>query len=310
MPDQTLTELLESYSRYLRTSTRLMPRSQEVYLRELHQMAQELDDPLVSEMSPQDLIDWHARLVDRGLRSETLHSKRTALRSFLTWLDEVREDTQGPRLLRAMKRLQSPRDTPPGREPATIPPDTFAKLMAAAGSRNTRSRDRAMLHFLWDTGLRANELVTLPLDALDMEHRRAKVVGKGDKARTVLFTRSCTQSLQAYLEKRETDYRAQAPNLFVNVDGKPMHPNTVGAILKDVARKARVRQELWPHLFRHTRITELVKSQGLHYAARFAGHSRVETTMHYFHEDIADLQEGYDRAMGEEPEEEEHEETA
>lgn len=304
MPDETISELLDSFEQYLATSTELSPRSRDIYLQAMRLCAEELGDPLLDDLTPQALLDWHSACLARGLRHETVASRRKALRHFLIWVDEVLEDPQGPRLMRILRRMKSPPEAKTlSREAHTISQITFQKLLAGAGSTVYGKRDRAMLHFLWDTGVRRNELVTLRLEDLDLLHQRAKVTGKGNKQRVVAFTRSCQEDLQAWLGLRQT-WRIEADTLFLNYDGRRFHPNTIGAMLKGWARRGKVKEEIWPHLFRHTRVTDLVTQKGVAFAARFAGHANINTTMGYFHQDIGDLQTGYNEAMGEEPEEE------
>ena len=300
MPDQTVTELLVPFGRYLRTSSDLLPRSQESYLEQVRLFAESLGDPFLADLTPQALVDWHSECVDRGLRANTLTLKRSALRQFFIWLDEVLEDPQGDRMLRILRRIKAPRESHQSeRRTFALDDQTVLKMLTAAGRGSTGGRDRPMLHFLWVTGVRRQELVTIKLEDLDLEHRRCRVTGKGGKERGVRFTVACQKDLEAWLKLRATRH-ATTDALFISVrGGGPIHPNSINVLFKNWAKKAGIKDDIWPHLMRHTRITALVNRLGLHGAARFAGHSNVNTTQSYFHEDPVDMDRAYDEAMGE-----------
>jgi integrase/recombinase XerC len=306
MADEPISELIESFGRYLRTSSELLPRSQQAYLREIKAFAQALADPTPEDLTPQVLVDWHSALVDRGLRASTLQVKRTALYHFFTWLDEVMEDPAADRLLKILKRLKSPRDSQaPVR--TTYAPDeqVVQKMLTAARQAHTGARDGPMLHFLWVTGIRRSELVNLRLDDLDMENRRVRILGKGEKLRFVRFTQACQQDLAQWLVIRAAAHPVD-DYVFISARTKGRMPaNSLNEIFQRCAQKAKIRKEVWPHLFRHRGITEMVKAAGLPMAAKFAGHSNIQTTMGYFHEDEGDMDRAYDKAMGEEDEPEE-----
>ena len=299
MANETISELLPAFERYLRSSTNLAPRSQKIYVSEMRLFGESLGDPYLSDLTPQALVDWHTECVDQGLRYSTLAGKKQSLRQFLVWLDEVQEEPQGTRLLRALRRIKPPLESRQTvRQPFALSDALVHKMLTAAKRGQTGGRDGPMLHFLWDTGIRRQELVDLRLEDLDLENRRARVIGKGSKERTVRFTQACKQDLEAWLKLRALR-RDPGDTLFISLRGGALHPDSLNLLFKKWAKKARIREEVWPHLMRHTRITAAVNSMGLHNAARLAGHSNVNTTQGYFHEDPEDMDRAYDKMMGE-----------
>lgn len=77
-------------------------------------------------------------------------------------------------------------------------------LQAARRSRHPR-RDEAVVMFLLDTGVRVSELATLCLSNIDLTGKRAVVLGKGNKRRTVYFGRATTKALWQYLNEDERE---------------------------------------------------------------------------------------------------------
>ena len=153
-----------------------------------------------------------------------------------------------------------------------------------------------MLHFFWATGVRRAELINLQLAGLDLGKRRATVVGKGNIPRGVFFDEACRDDLERWLLQRGT-WETHCDNVFVAVSGTPFNPRSVLDIVHQAAQRAGLRKELWTHVFRHSRITELLnRGMKLQEVANFAGHSNVNTTMHYFHAEEEQLQKSYDEA--------------
>ena len=91
------------------------------------------------------------------------------------------------------------------RLPKVLSEDEVAKVLrtSVAGRPDAlRLRDRAMLELLYASGIRRAELVGLNLDDIDLQHRVARVIGKGNKERVVLLNDAASQAIEAYLAVR------------------------------------------------------------------------------------------------------------
>ena len=162
----------------------------------------------------------------------------------------------------------------------------------------TGARDAAIISLLQDTAMRRAEVANLQLDRVDLEDRTAMVRGKGDKERMVVFTDTCREALQWWLEQRDEWPAIEAVStFFITINGGPMTPANVGHIVSSLAAECGLKGQVRTHLFRHSQITHLLEQgMSLPEASRLAGHSSVTTTMRYFHEDQRRLKEEYDRA--------------
>lgn len=67
-------------------------------------------------------------------------------------------------------------------------------------------RERALIEFFYGTGCRLSEVLLLKIEDLDLDARIARVRGKLGKVRTVLFTKSATDALRAYIKDRRKGY--------------------------------------------------------------------------------------------------------
>jgi site-specific recombinase XerD len=283
----------------METSTTLLPSTRSRYAYEVGLFARIMEVTTLEEITPGLLLQWNTMLHDAGGATGTVGQKHSALVKFFSFLEDFEESEHAGQLLRAMRRLSPPRATRPRRQTYALEEEQVRRIIAAAAARpGVGVRDRAIVHFIWATGVRRGELVTAKLDDLDLERRVATVTGKGSKPRVVVFD-SETQEVLANWIRVRANSEPKVPNLFISVDGTALNVHTIGAIIKAAAKRARIRKDVWPHLFRHTRITDLLDGgMSLQDTAAFAGHNNVNTTLRYFHEQPDQLRQRYDRATG------------
>ena len=152
-------------------------------------------------------------------------------------------------------------------------------------------RDLAIIHVLYDTGARRAEIASMKRSELDLRARQARVLGKGNKERTVFFTPAAQDALTAYLERRDDDTDA----VFLTHPGdREIRPAVIRDAVKRFEKLAGV--ECRPHTFRHAFARRKLK-QGLdmNQIAALLGHSSVTTTASiYAPYDTEQLQAAYD----------------
>jgi site-specific recombinase XerD len=286
------------------SSTKLSPRSRELYAHELRMFARNLDNPLFDDLSPHALLQWNQMLYDAGAATNTMGTKHKALRKFLTYLEEFPENKEAGDhardLLRVAKRFNTPTDREPPRKPFALEEAQVIKMLDAAGKAigGRGPRDRAIIHFFWATGVRSAELGNIRVGDLDLAQRIASVTGKGNKVRTVVFDAACQQDLAKWLEVRaHCLIQGGVDQLFVTAGGRPLQQQDISRIVRVTAKAAGLRKEVWTHVFRHTRVTSLLnKGMAIQDVASFAGHSNIQTTLGYFHQDPTKLRDEYDKA--------------
>jgi site-specific recombinase XerD len=125
---------------------------------------------------------------------------------------------------------------------------TKALLAGCAGKDLASRRDRAIILLLGDTGMRRAELAGLTVEDLDVKTRRAYVVGKGRRARTVPFGAKTAQALDRYLRARRGHPLADRPELWLG----PKGVFTADGIRQMLERRGqRIGVRLHAHMFRH-----------------------------------------------------------
>ncbi len=251
------------------------------YGRDLHQ-AEEMVGSGLADASPAQL----ARL-GKGWASQapsTAARKISALRQFFGFLvDEgLREDDPTHALPRPATRRPLPKILS-HRDIETL----FSRAEEEAqGDSPLAVRLLALLEMLYGSGLRATELVSLPLSALPRDTPFITVVGKGGQARMVPVGRRASAALARWLSHRE----AGSPWLFPSRNG---HISRVRLfqLLKGLAARAGLAPErLSPHVLRHAFATHLLEGGvDLRALQTLLGHADISTTQIYTHVDAARL---------------------
>lgn len=143
-------------------------------------------------------------------------------------------------------------------------------------------RDRALVEFLYSTGVRVSELAALNVGDIEMGRQELIVYGKGSKERKTYLTDSAKFCLRRYLQMRQQDSLAEQP-LFVTLD-KPHDRLTVAGIqymLRQLGHRAGVKNT-HPHRFRRTIATDLLsRGMPIEQVKGFLGHEKLDTTMIY-----------------------------
>jgi len=87
-----------------------------------------------------------------------------------------------------------------------------------SGARFTGIRNKAMLLLFIDLGLRRAEVVNLSLSDLDLDSRRVRVLGKGNKIGIAPFSPKTAKALWAWLMQRKL--RARTDRLWTTEEGQ------------------------------------------------------------------------------------------
>ena len=256
------------------------PNTLMAYRRDL-EGAEELLGPI--ERAEKDaLASLGARWAD--LAPASVSRKSSALRQFYGFLvDEgLRKDDPSAALPR-----------PPARSPLPkiLSHDEVERLFALAeqeaeSGRMEKVRLLTLLELLYGSGLRATELVSLPLAAVPRDAPFLTVTGKGGAARMVPVSNRAKQALGKWLMLRESDGKFLFPSR-----GKHLSRIRLFQLLKDLAVRAELAPEkLSPHVLRHAFATHLLEGGAdLRVLQTLLGHADIATTQIYTHVDAARL---------------------
>lgn len=153
-----------------------------------------------------------------------------------------------------------------------------------------RYRNRVIVSFLYASGIRVSELVSL--DRLSIqEDGTFTIIGKGGKSRLCFIDERTKLYLAEYLSLRKDSEAA----LFVSeLTGRRISKDTVQEIFRNAKVKAGFEKPVHPHTLRHSFATNLLRNNtNLVYVRDFLGHKSVQTTEMYTHVVNEDLRRQY-----------------
>ncbi len=156
-------------------------------------------------------------------------------------------------------------------------------------------RDRAMLEFLYATGVRVSELVNLNQSDINTKEGFVKVLGKGAKERLVPVGKVALSFIHKYKQSVREELAARGKSgdlLFLNMRGTGISRTSVWKILKKYIDQAGILKNVSPHTLRHSFATHLLEGGAdLRSVQEMLGHSDISTTQIYVHLDREYLKE-------------------
>ncbi|WDH82266.1 tyrosine-type recombinase/integrase [Paenibacillus urinalis] len=143
-------------------------------------------------------------------------------------------------------------------------------------------RNKAMCYLLLYGGLRVSELVGIKRQDIDFLTSSLLVMGKGGKVREVSLRQDVMDLMKQYLKgERARSEHAESEYLFLSQRSPKVHQDAVRNWLSMVSRELGFK--LYPHLFRHTFCTRLLKKGvDLTTVSKLAGHSTVNMTAKFY----------------------------
>ncbi len=227
----------------------------------------------------------------RRYQPAAIRRKLVALRRFYKYL--VVENLRGDDPMTGIEPPKLPK-----RLPVVLREDDVAKLLRTpppAGRTDfQRYRDRAILEVLYASGIRRAEVATLDLGDVDLQRRVMRVLGKGNKQRTVLINQSAADAMLTYLGYRP---RTGDAAFFVGRRGERLGVRAIWEIVKTFERLSGLAIHASPHVMRHSFATHLLENGAdIMTIKELLGHESLATTQIYTNVSIEHMRKTYDDA--------------
>ncbi len=240
---------------------------------------------------------WLAALAGAGAARTTLARRTSAVKTFTAWAVRRGLLSADPAV-----RLQLPKSR--RTLPTVLRRDQALDTMAAAESGARQGdpqalRDRLIVELLYATGIRVGELCGLDVDDLDMSHRLLRVLGKGNKQRTVPFGEPAAEALHAWLsDGRPALATAKSgPALLLGARGRRLDQRQARTVVHQTVGAVDGTPDIGPHGLRHSAATHLLEGGAdLRVVQELLGHSTLATTQLYTHVTVARLRAVHDQA--------------
>jgi integrase/recombinase XerC len=258
---------------------------------------------------------WLAEQHGNGQSRATLARRAAAARTFTAFAHARGLMPSDPGPLLGMPKI-------PRRLPGVLRQDQVAAVLAAvaAGHPGTSARnpgtsaqdpgtsaqdaalalrDTAIVELLYATGIRVSELCGLDLGDLDEGRRTVRVLGKGNRDRTVPAGIPAVRAVGAWARSGRPVLvtPASGPALLLGARGRRLDPRTARRVVHTCLAAVPGTPDSGPHGLRHAAATHLLEGGAdLRSVQEILGHASLTSTQIYTHVSIERLHSAYRQA--------------
>lgn len=227
----------EIVMRFLRYAERFSPHTRRRYRDALWKFAAEM--PLnIEDICPEHIENWISS--QKQLCNSSKNAYLTAIRSLFSFAKSYYDITN---IMLSVKAYQN--NEPKQRVISEI---EYRKILQIA-----KPKERAVIRFLANTGLRATEFAELTSQCISPDQKYLTCIGKGQRRRIVPLNNTSRESLNLIFSKSYT--RDSLYNMCRRLSRQAQIPN------------------FGPHAFRHRFCTQLAKHVPTSLAIKITGHS-------------------------------------
>lgn len=218
-------------------------------------------------------IDAPQKPVQAGKFSdESIAGFVTALHRFWSW---CAGEYNTPNPMEGIKRPKRQKPTP-----KAVEAGDFKRLFDACGYDLEGVRNRALLAVLGDTGCRLGGLLSMDMETLFLDKRRAVVVEKFSKERTIYMTKFTAALLLNWIAQAGVREGAVWRSVTTN---EPLTESGVNQALKRLKKAAKIKGRCNAHAFRHRFAREYINNGGdISTLAKILGHEDIAITAKYY----------------------------
>lgn len=291
-------KLIDAFASHISSERKLSEHTQRAYLTDLHSLAEfahrrERNNP--KDLNMTLIRGWLAELNQSGVARTSITRKTSSVRVFTSWAfrrqfleEDPAAQLSSPKAHRILPEVLDQSSTE----------QLLQSLEVAAVELDTPEavRDRAIVELLYATGIRVSELCGLDIEDIDFDRMTLRVIGKGNKERTVPFGIPARKALDYWLTRGRSDLNKTGGRaVFLGVKGKRIDPRTVRTVVYRAS--ANVGSTAGPHGLRHSAATHLLEGGAdIRTVQELLGHSSLATTQIYTHVSIDRLKEAFTKA--------------
>ena len=153
-------------------------------------------------------------------------------------------------------------------------------------------RNFLIIEFLYFTGVRVSELLSIRVKDFDFKNKSIKIIGKGKKERFIPLADILTKRIQIFVQQFNiTGY------LFTNDKNKRLYSKKIYRIVKDHLSLHSTKTNNSPHILRHTFATHMLNNGAdINAIKELLGHSSLNATQVYTHNSIEKVKSIYKKA--------------
>ena len=301
MSSAAFDEVRTTFERYLEAERNLSVHTIRAYLGDLDSFFDHLERLDLTDFATLELAhirSWLANQQVKGGARTTLSRRATSIRLFTKWATkkgylskDVGATLATPKGARTLPDLLTVAD-------ASLAMDAMAARVGEEDGPISK-RDAAMLEILYASGARVSELCGLDLEDIDYARQTIRVLGKGNKERTIPIGNPAMRALEAWLKDgRDTLAGTKSERaVFLGARGKRIDQRTVRTMVYHALAALEGVEKMGPHALRHSAATHLLEGGAdLRTVQEILGHASLATTQIYTHVSTERLQNAFKQA--------------
>jgi integrase/recombinase XerC len=301
MGSVAFSEIRDAFLKYLESERNLSAHTVRAYLGDLDSFFDHLERLDVNDFATLELAhirSWLANQQVKGGARTTLSRRAVSIRLFTKWATkkgylakDVGATLATPKGARTLPDVLSIAD-------AGLAMDAMATRVAQEEGPISL-RDCAILEVLYASGARVSELCGLDLQDIDYERNTIRVIGKGNKERTIPLGNPAMRALEAWLKQGRDSLAGEKSEraVFLGARGKRIDQRTVRTVVYEALQALEGAVKLGPHALRHSAATHLLEGGAdLRTVQEILGHASLATTQIYTHVSTERLQKAFKQA--------------
>lgn len=286
-------DLREDYENYLKYEQNFSVLTVSAYTEDLKSYLESSSSFLGEELQPSekdlDLVRrWLNGMMTKGDKASSVARRLASVKGFYKYLLKMGRISRNP-----IANLRPPRGEKP--LPVYVPTNYINEILDEELEPYdwVALRNKLIVAVLYECGLRRSELAGLKDDDVDIEGRKLKVLGKGNKERIVPFGTGLAEELSKWRQTRDELF-GESETFFLSLRGKPMTGEGVYAIVHKYLKAVPGLARRGAHALRHSFATDMLNNGADLIAIKeLMGHSNVSTTVTYTHTSFKQLQKVY-----------------
>ncbi|MBN1410833.1 MAG: tyrosine recombinase XerC [Spirochaetales bacterium] len=291
--------MLELYLRYLSHIRNLSDNTVSAYGDDVRRYLDFLSERCLDEdnVETMDVRAFIGRLTSDGLSTRSINRMLSSIRGYYRFRIKQGQAQSNP-----LKYIKSFKQE--SRLPNFLFEEEIGELLEkneSAEESFLQMRDRTLLEFLYSTGCRVSEAVSINLNDFDLNSGTCRVTGKGRKERTVFMGKSLKNLLNEYLKRRRYFVKADREDgykaLFINGKGGRLTTRGLRFALSRYLDALAVKKKVSPHTIRHSFATHILnKGADIRVVQELLGHASLNTTQIYTHVSLNRLKKIYNES--------------
>lgn len=273
---KTIENTYEDYLLWLLVERRFATSSIGKYRSVFRCFLRDIGDVLVEEITMNHIFRLKQVLHQRENSEVFIGVTLACLKGYLRFCIEQMQMTLRvkPELITLPKR--------PRREVVFLTQEEIARFRESIETRTLCGlRFRTLVEVILGTGMRISEVLSLNRTSIDFTEKEARIIGKGNKQRTIYFSDDALIWIRTYLNRRVDSHES----IFITTGDIPrrLRNQDLTRYFKRQRVIAGINKKLTPHILRHCFATMLaMNSCPFTEIKNLLGHERLDTTIRYY----------------------------